>query len=260
MKQKSNLSIRPKLIGHSKALSKSKVGSDDDWTEVRSKQPSKSNSPTHSGIISDMTAPSVALPVNINLFSQAPDSFFHDEEELSPAATVKLVHSSDLSMNAPSFTPMSEPAGFLDALRTHISTHSPSKEVPIAWTYLDPNRQTQGPFTSEHMAAWYTSGYFPKDLPISWVDPAVYYPLDQVYAGSPPFLSPPSVPLSSRHTEPPTARARTPPPPAVKVVSPPRARGWLWSPEEDVKLEQASPVASLSDIMNREATKKAPKM
>lgn len=207
----------------------------------------------------------------INLFSQAPEAFFHDEDSpseriASPAATVKL--QSDLSLNAPSFTPMSEERrekslGFLDALRTHISANSSSDpppispdhhsapSIPLSWTYLDPKGVPQGPFTGEQMAGWFAAGYFPKDLPVSWEgNGKQFHSLDQVYPTEvSPFLSTPTLPLKRTDFSARTAASQVP-------VSPPRSRGWLWSPEEDVKLEEAA-VASLTEIMSTEAARKS---
>ena len=261
MKQKSN-PVRGKglSIAHKLPAKATKLGSDDDWTEVRAK-PSKSNSPVASFV--DSLSVSAIAP-SINLFSQAPESFFHDEDSpvssqlTSPAATVKLLHS-DLSMNAPSFTPMSEerrePVGFFDALRTHISTHSSADAVappePLTWTYLDPNGVPQGPFTGEQMAGWFAAGYFPPDLPVSWSgNGGLFGALDKVYpSGLPPFLSSPS-PLAK--LAPSSARTAAS---EHRQASPPRSRGWLWSPEEDVKLETVA-VSSLEEIMSIEAKRK----
>jgi len=41
---------------------------------------------------------------------------------------------------------------------------SPPSDPPITWSYLDPQRQVQGPFESEEMFEWYSARYFPADL------------------------------------------------------------------------------------------------
>ena len=246
MKQKSS-QLRPRGQPNPKIGSKSRV--DDDWTEVRQK-PTKSPSGEEPDLVSP--DPIAIQPSSMNLFSQAPDSFFHDEDSpvrvTSPAVTVKVA-ASDLSLNAPSFTPMSEDrreGGFLDALRTHMSSlsqQSGSLPPQYSWTYLDPNKQVQGPFTGEQMSEWFGAGYFPKDLPVAWKlgeePPSEFFPLNTVYSGDAPFLSPPMV----------TARTEAP----SVHTSPPRARGWLWSPEEDAKLAAKEQAFSLNEIMNLEA-------
>ncbi len=39
-----------------------------------------------------------------------------------------------------------------------------SVEEPILWIYLDPQGNTQGPFSSADMLDWFNAGYFPQDL------------------------------------------------------------------------------------------------
>ena len=175
-------------------------------------------------------------------------SFFQDEEPESPSPrsdgskVVKMLESktaspnsgpvraeatTDLSSNAPSFTPMSHRTSPPPPV-------SPRDSSQLLWVYLDPNGARQGPFTSPQMTTWYSAGYFPKSLPVFWyrageaADPSSqFHPLDRCYSPNvAPFLTPPTKP---------------------SIAS--QSRGWIWSQQEDAS---ASDHSSLADIMKAE--------
>jgi hypothetical protein len=174
------------------------------------------------------------------------------ETALSPHSTAR--GENELSLNAPSFTPLSQqmrnspPPPPTAPVAIPVS---PREASNLQWIYLDPNGANQGPFTSSQMNSWFEAGYFPKNLPVTWYrtgeivahDP-IFYPLDRCYPPNlPPFMSPPSVPQP---------RVVSPPPPQTE------SRGWLWSAQDDAKLAASKNQNSLSlaEIIKAEEARK----
>lgn len=203
-------------------------------------------------------------------------------ENATPVSVSKS--ETDLSLNAPSFTPIAQKKVAPAPVVPSSTPRSPEPTLNIQWIYLDPKGERQGPFTTSQMVTWFNAGYFPANLPVAWymtgeiLDPdATFYPLDRCYAhGAAPFSGIPSRPvLSPKANPPPPAPIQTPkpsvpvsrpeivrPPPsknqAPTAPQPSHAKGWLWSPEEDAKLSASKQSASMSlaDIMKAESEKK----
>lgn len=74
------------------------------------------------------------------------------------------------------------------------------KAVPLAtsssltdWFYLDPQGDTQGPFTAQDMSEWYKAGYFQESLMVRRSNDGAFIPLGQlvkVYGRTAPFMQP----------------------------------------------------------------------
>ena len=274
--------------GKSRPLRSQDVQDNDGWTEV-----SKSGSGSRITVNPDdsHTAKSSAsgvIPVSSNKFGdllfESSESFFRDEtpegannespSEADGSKLVKLLElrrsghdnttptgsqqvSSDLSLNAPSFTPLAKerPQELLSEKLVHERT-----EVRLNWVYLDPNGSKQGPFSSSQMASWFAAGYFPANLPVAWFPVGrpmdanlVFQALDVVYSGKIPFQDEPRLSLSSPESG---RRGSDKASPELKREAPVQ-RGWLWSPEEDAKLSsersKAETAPSLAEIMALEA-------
>jgi GYF domain len=61
------------------------------------------------------------------------------------------------------------------------------------WFYLDPQGDTQGPFTAQDMSEWYKAGYFQESLMVRRSIDVVFIPLGQlvkVYGRTAPFMQP----------------------------------------------------------------------
>lgn len=212
-----------------------------------------------------------------DLFFEASGSFFQDEdpvraESADGSRVVRILEArrtttdvttpvstsrpeTDLSVKAPSFTPIANQAPQILQSPTHHPPTAPSPERPgqLLWLYLDPNGARQGPFTSSQMTAWYSAGYFPSNLPVFWYTAgeavgarAAFLPLDQCYTkGIDPFTSPP-IKLN--------VQPDRPQPPAQSHNEELKPRGWLWSPAEDAMIANNKQTSSLSlsDIMKAE--------
>lgn len=285
-----------KSFRDTKSKSTRNQGNDDPegWTEV-AKIPHKAGLSSRgtsrldeTGI--DKSATSGSIPVSSNRFGDllldSSDSFFQDEasqesharnSEADGSKMVKLLElrrsgpesatptglqpiASDLSLNAPSFTPLAKDKTSSDSNRVSESIHSESR---INWVYLDPNGSKQGPFSSSQMSSWFSAGYFPSNLPVAWfpvgrpMDASLqFYPLDLVYVGRTPFAGEPISPARSSENS-----LTTKLDDSIKTAAPRVAtqRGWLWSPGEDAKLSEASSsktgAPSLAAIMALEANK-----
>ncbi len=200
-------------------------------------------------------------------------------ESATPVSVTKS--ETELSLNAPSFTPIAQKKVTPLPVVPSSAPRSPEPSINIQWIYLDPKGDRQGPFTSSQMVAWFSAGYFPANLPVTWymtgeiLDPdAIFFPLDRCYAhGIPPFTGMPSrpivspksnptapaqVPTTTMPSKPDTSRSSSPKNQVATASETSHVKGWLWSPEEDTKLNAAKPNASLSlaDIMKAESEKK----
>lgn len=266
------------------------IADSEGWTEV-SKSLVKSGSGSRSKgdeNIADKSTASAVIPVSSNKFGdllfESSDSFFRDEApQESPAQAdgsilVKLLElrrsgpegttptssqpaaASDLSLNAPSFTPLAKER-FTDPSKGGIA--SAHCETRLRWVYLDPNGLKQGPFSSSQMESWFSAGYFPANLPVAWfpadkpIEPnASFQPLDMVYSGRIPFQD---EPISSASG---SGRMEVVSPKATQKVPVPEIapqKAWLWSPEEDARLlsgeSKSGAAPSFSEIMALEARK-----
>jgi hypothetical protein len=72
---------------------------------------------------------------------------------------------------------------------------TPSLPAPSLtdWLYLDPQGDTQGPFSAQDMSEWYKAGYFQESLMVRRSIDAVFIPLGQlvkVYGRTAPFMQP----------------------------------------------------------------------
>jgi hypothetical protein len=75
---------------------------------------------------------------------------------------------------------------------------APSLPAPSLtdWFYLDPQGDTQGPFTAQDMSEWYKAGYFQESLMVRRSIDGVFIPLGQlvkVYGRTAPFMQPPQM-------------------------------------------------------------------
>jgi hypothetical protein len=191
------------------------------------------------------------------------------EAVLSPHSVTRGDH--ELSLNAPSFTPLahirSNPTTPPPPVSQVISV-SPRDSLNLQWIYLDPNSARQGPFTTNQMSSWFEAGYFPKNLPVFWyrtgevISPnPVFHPLDMCYPrNSPPFST---YPIVAPTSNPEPASGQSARKPAAKIESASigtesHGKGWLWSPAEDAKLTTAKSQnsMSLSEIMKAEEARK----
>ena len=173
-----------------------------------------------------------------------------NETTMSPQSTTR--RDNELSLNAPSFTPLSR---MQSSSPPTPPPQAPAEPPMTLWIYLDPNGDQQGPFTSAQMMAWVDAGYFPKNLPVFWYKTGdvvpqkpVFHPLDLCYPpGTTPFVTPPILP-----------NPRLSSPPKPHPVAAENARGWLWSAEEDAKLgsTRSQQSLSLSDIIKAEEARK----
>lgn len=72
---------------------------------------------------------------------------------------------------------------------------TPSIPAPslMDWLYLDPQGDTQGPFSAQDMSEWYKAGYFQESLMVRRSIDANFIPLGQlvkVYGRTAPFMQP----------------------------------------------------------------------
>lgn len=306
--------IRSHGVHHDKHKTGKVLGKGDSegWMEVSKRSSSSTHEPRHSEFKQDLVVP--VSGVVADLFDPS-ESFFRDEEPAKPspvhsegsrlAKLLELAKGStdsttpvsaggagtDLSLSAPSFTPLSQ-AGRKPASPRAAVVSSPPPPVAadelslLQWIYLDPDGQKQGPFSSSQMATWFSAGYFPKSLPVTWFssgEPAnsAYHALDKCYINTAPFAALPISPqgpqgnIKGEHSREANKRAAQHPPPTVAPppapsithmgssagTAPDEKRGWLWSLEDDAKLERErdKKAMSLAEIMKLEESKKKSK-
>ena len=61
-------------------------------------------------------------------------------------------------------------------------TYSVEQKIDeVCWSYLDPQRNVQGPFHTYEMRNWSEAGYFRNDLPVQHKDWSKFYPLGIIF-------------------------------------------------------------------------------
>lgn len=118
----------------------------------------------------------------------------------------------------------------------------PQPPILVDWFYLDPQGDTQGPFTAQDMSEWYKAGYFQESLMVRRSIDSAFLPLGQLvkaYGRTSPFLA-------ATLMEP--IQAPPPPPPVEldpfrmqqqpqRMGPPPDANGWnMMTPEQQILL------------------------